>query len=103
MPKKNTPGKSTTRKSTTGKARTSTSKPRAKSRQTTKTRSAQEPKQAKPVRVTRGESAPPESERRLPREHYRGERGPGIPAVEPGSLEEETLDRDAPYNRTYGR
>jgi hypothetical protein len=55
------------------------------------------------VKRTRGEAAPEEPERRLPREHYRGERSPGIPVAEPGSLEEETLDRDAPYNRTYGR
>jgi hypothetical protein len=36
-------------------------------------------------------------------EHFRGERTRGEHTGEPGSLEDETLDRDAPYNRTYGR
>jgi hypothetical protein len=36
-------------------------------------------------------------------EHYRGERTRGKHTGEAGSLEDETLDRDAPYNRTYGR
>jgi hypothetical protein len=37
-----------------------------------------------------------------PIEHYHGERNRGKLIDEPGSLDEETLDRDAPYNRTYG-
>jgi hypothetical protein len=36
-------------------------------------------------------------------EHFRGERNRGQHTGDVGSLEEETLDRDAPYNRTYGR
>lgn len=35
-------------------------------------------------------------------EHFRGERSRERTG-EAGSLDEETLDRDAPYNRTYGR
>ncbi len=42
------------------------------------------------------------SERRAPIEHYRGERSRGQQTGPLGSLEEETLDRDAPYNKTYG-
>ena len=36
-------------------------------------------------------------------EHFRGERTRGERTGEAGSLDEETLDRGAPYNRTYGR
>ncbi len=42
-------------------------------------------------------------EARAPIEHYRGERNRGAGIGPQGSLEEETLDRDAPYNKTYGR
>jgi hypothetical protein len=39
-----------------------------------------------------------------PIEKFRGERTPMAEHTgDPGSLEEETLDRDAPYNQTYGR
>jgi hypothetical protein len=38
-----------------------------------------------------------------PIEHFRGERNRGQHVGDVGSLDEETLDRDAPYNRTYGR
>lgn len=39
-----------------------------------------------------------------PIEHYRGERTlTDEHTGDVGSIEEETLDRDAPYNRTYGR
>ncbi|MDB5347680.1 MAG: hypothetical protein JWP89_6057 [Schlesneria sp.] len=39
-----------------------------------------------------------------PIEKFRGERKPMAEHTgDPGSLEEETLDRDAPYNQTYGR
>jgi len=38
-----------------------------------------------------------------PIEHYRGERSTGKQTGGPGSLEEETLDREAPYNGTYGQ
>jgi hypothetical protein len=38
----------------------------------------------------------------VPIEHYRGERNrPQV--LETGSLDEETLDRGAPFNKTYGR
>jgi hypothetical protein len=36
-------------------------------------------------------------------EHYRGEPHRSQRTGEPGALEEQTLDRDAPYNKTYGR
>jgi hypothetical protein len=42
-------------------------------------------------------------ERRAPIEHYRGERTRAGQTGPQGSLEEETLDREAPYNKTYGR
>jgi hypothetical protein len=48
-----------------------------------------------------------EQERPLDRgalmEHFRGERNRGERTGDAGSLDEETLDRDAPYNHTYGR
>ena len=41
---------------------------------------------------------------RLPvEEHYRGEPKESIHPADPGSLEKETLDRDAPFNKTYGK
>ena len=42
----------------------------------------------------------------IPEEHYYGERRsrtPGNPEDRTGSLDEETLSQDAPYNGTYGR
>ena len=38
-----------------------------------------------------------------PIEHFRGERTTGKHTGDAGSVDEETLDRDAPYNQTYGR
>ena len=38
-----------------------------------------------------------------PIEHHHGEPNRGKKTGDPGSLDEETLDRDAPYNKTYGR
>ena len=38
--------------------------------------------------------------RGAPIEHYHGEPNRGKKTGDPGSLEEETLDRDAPYNKT---
>jgi hypothetical protein len=38
----------------------------------------------------------------IPEEHYYGERLSRTPG-NPGSLDDETLSNDAPYNRTYGR
>jgi len=43
------------------------------------------------------------ADRGAPIEHYHGEPNRGKKTGSPGSLEEETLDRDAPYNKTYGR
>lgn len=42
----------------------------------------------------------------VPEEHYYGERTPDVtmdPTDVTGSLDEETLDKHAPYNRTYGK
>jgi hypothetical protein len=44
-----------------------------------------------------------ESERGAPVEHYHVEPTRGETTGSAGSVEQETLDRDAPYNRTYGR
>lgn len=35
-------------------------------------------------------------------EHYHGESAESIHPAGPGSREKETLDRDAPFNKTYG-
>jgi hypothetical protein len=43
------------------------------------------------------------SDQGAPIEHFRGERNRGQHTGDAGSLDEETLDRAAPYNRTYGR
>jgi hypothetical protein len=43
------------------------------------------------------------SEQGAPIEHFRGERNRGQHTGDAGSLEDETLDRNAPYNRTYGQ
>jgi hypothetical protein len=43
------------------------------------------------------------TDRGAPIEHYHGEPNRGKKTGDPGSLDEETLDRDAPYNKTYGR
>jgi hypothetical protein len=51
---------------------------------------------------TAGRRQPEVGERRAPIEHYRGERSRVGQSGPQGSLEEETLDRDAPYNKTYG-
>lgn len=37
-----------------------------------------------------------------PVERYRGEITDGSRVGDPGDLEEETLDRDAPFNKSYG-
>jgi hypothetical protein len=37
----------------------------------------------------------------IPEEHYYGERASRTPG-NPGSLDDETLSKNAPYNRTYG-
>ncbi len=37
-----------------------------------------------------------------PIEHFRGERARDRKTGDSGDIEEETLDRDAPFNKTYG-
>lgn len=72
-----------------------------------KTPSTSKPRSAKNKKLTpidRSEAIDREDpDRGAPIEHYRGEPDRGLRTGNPGSLEEETLDADAPYNRTYGR
>jgi hypothetical protein len=71
----------------------------AKPRATEHARPSRRPRRERGERET---SERGEEEHRVPIEHYRGERNrPQI--LEAGSLDEETLDRDAPFNKTYGR
>jgi hypothetical protein len=44
-----------------------------------------------------------ETGRGAPIEHFHGENPTRGRTGDPGDLEDETLDRDAPYNKTYGR
>jgi hypothetical protein len=44
-----------------------------------------------------------DAERGAPVEHYHVEPNRGERTGSPGSVEEETLDRSAPYNKTYGK
>jgi hypothetical protein len=71
----------------------------AKTKRTAKPRTAETRSQEKQSASESREDTP----RGAPVEHFRGERNRGLETVEGGSLDEETLDRDAPYNRTYGR
>jgi hypothetical protein len=81
------------------KKMTTKKKTTAKVKRTTKSKSAETSKSA-----TRREVPQREDERTgAPIEHYRGEPNRGKKTGDPGSLEEETLDRSAPYNKTYGR
>jgi hypothetical protein len=91
--------KKTTAKKTTAKAGRS-SKPRAAQSKT----HARRPSRAKQsIEHERPNvERPEESEGGAPIEHYRGERTRGTHTGDPGSLNDETLDRDAPYNKTYG-
>jgi hypothetical protein len=77
------------------KSRSRTAKPRGTEHATPARRPRRE-------RAERGVPSREEEEHRVPIEHYRGERNrPQV--LEPGSLDEETLDRGAPFNKTYGR
>ena len=90
--------KITPKKTTSGKGkRTSASKRVAGKPQATRS----QPREAEPKRstVTRTEAG----DRGAPIEHYHGEPNRGKKTGDPGSLDQETLDRDAPYNKTYGR
>lgn len=71
----------------------------------TTTSRAKKPADQKATRETAAmEDRVPRSDEGAPLEHYRGERTlTNEYTGDVGSLEEETLDRDAPYNRTYGR
>lgn len=86
------------KKTTTGRAKRS-AKPRVEKHSAKSKRS----EQSHPL-VEKSEVAHEEmSDRGAPIEHFRGERNRGQHTGDVGSLNEETLDRDAPYNRTYGR
>jgi hypothetical protein len=91
--------KRTTTKRTTTNKTTPKKTARAQGKRQSTFRSAKATAQAK--RPDEKQSADVDPGPRI--EHYRGEPHRGQRADEPGSLEEETLDRDAPYNKTYGR
>jgi hypothetical protein len=58
---------------------------------------------AKPHTPTKKPATTPENvDRGAPIEKYRGEITDGSRVGDPGDLEEETLDRDAPFNKSYG-
>jgi hypothetical protein len=80
-------------------AKKTTSKtPTAKGKRTATTQSTKGTPPVKRSDLPRREAA----DRGAPIEHYHGEPNRGKKTGDPGSLEEETLDRDAPYNKTYG-
>jgi hypothetical protein len=96
---KRTTTKRTTAKRTTANKTTPKKTARAHSKRKSTSRSAKPTAQAKrPDEKPRAEVDPGA---RI--EHYRGEPHRSQRTGEPGALEEETLDRDAPYNKTYGR
>jgi hypothetical protein len=89
--------KSTTAKSTTKANRSA--KPQLDKHSAKPSRSEQSHPNVEKTEAERDELA----HRGAPIEHFRGERNRGEQTGDMGSLDEETLDRDAPYNRTYGR
>ena len=105
MAKKTTPKKTNQKKATQQKTtleKTAT----VKGRRVSAPKSASREPQARAVRQAPTDRPDVDEEyggRGAPIEHYHGEPNRGKRTGEPGSLEEETLDRDAPYNKTYGR
>jgi len=93
------------KKKTTGKAKGTSRLKRAATRRRAKRSESEAPDESEVPRDQTGEprEESEEREKRVPIEHYCGERYSGRPSGEPGSLEDETLDRNAPYNKTYGR
>jgi hypothetical protein len=83
--------------------RTRAAKSPARAVKSSTTRRATPARRTKSERNEQESGARPEQERRVPMEHFRGERNRGNGAHEAGSLDEETLDRGAPFNKTYGR
>lgn len=79
-----------------------------KTKQTSKRQAAQTGAKAKRPDVKHRDVEHADAEHRAdagrgaPIEHYHGEPNQGKLTGDAGSLDEETLDRDAPYNRTYG-
>jgi len=69
----------------------------ATTKRTSKSQSAENTTRTRPARGVK-----PDSNWGTPIEHYPGE-PTGKRISEVGDLNEETLDRDAPYNKTYGR
>jgi hypothetical protein len=91
--------KRTTTKRTTANKTTPKKTARAQGKRKSTSRSTKATAQAKRPDEKQGADVHPGA--RI--EHYRGEPHRSERTGEPGSLEEETLDRDAPYNKTYGR
>jgi hypothetical protein len=71
----------------------------AKAKRTSKPQSAESKTQAKRPGVKHKD----DGDRGAPIEHFHGEPNRANQIDQPGSLDQETLDRDAPYNKTYGR
>jgi hypothetical protein len=86
------------KKTTTAKAKRS-ARPRLEKHSAKSKRSEQSHPSVENTEVAHEET----SDQGAPIEHFRGERNRGQHTGEAGSLDEETLDRAAPYNRTYGR
>ena len=80
----------------------------AKTRQTSRRQTAKTGAKSKRPDVKHRDIEHPDAEQRAgagrgaPIEHYHGEPNRGKLTGDAGSLDEETLDRDAPYNWTYG-
>lgn len=58
--------------------------------------------ETKPKSTTAKPAKPEKQDQGAPIERYRGEITDGEHNGHPGDLEEETLDRDAPFNKSYG-
>ncbi len=101
--------KSTTKAKGTAKPRAAKRTSRAAPRQTQGKQGRTQPQADMKRRTEDNQRAPGEPYKAEPYEdehqrgeHFRGERNRGRQADVPGSLEQETLDPRAPYNKTYG-
>jgi hypothetical protein len=63
----------------------------------------QAPKHHSQERPTKAEFRDEDAELGAPIEHYHGEPNAGERTGDEGDVDLETLDRDAPFNKTYGR
>ncbi len=94
--------KTTTKGKRTLSPRSRAAKTRTRAAKPTATEHATPVQRTERTRAKREIGEPEAEERRVRIEHYRGERNrPQV--LDAGSLDQETLDRDAPFNKTYGR